>query len=286
MENEDLKLLATELGKHFLAELSFLKGLCSLDLNERARNTKIVIASACSTGTAIHELSKKPEYFYSETIMLSRSFIEKMTNFCYLQVCDESEYERFLLHPLYRAFHNTDRKRAVGANSIGLNFSGRAEMGKDVNVQKALEAFSDSNPKLNWSNLGIDKKVALLAERSKISIEFFLMNTLTLYSDASEALHGSLYGCALPTRAYNPGENYRDVSTVEKNLLKNIALLYVQMGSLIHETLKMFSSTEDVKKLIQGSEKNHKYAIQVMKVIFPGKKEDPKGIPRSFETVD
>ncbi len=272
MENEDLKLLVTELGKHLLAELSILKGLCSLDLNERAQNTKIVIASACSTGTAIHELSKKPEYFYSETIMLSRSFIEKVTNFCYLQVCDDSEYERFLLHPLYRAFHNADKNKVAGANSIELTFSGRAEMGKDTNVQKALAVFSDSNPRLNWSNLGIDKKVALLAEKSEISVESFLMNTLTLYSDASEALHGSLYGCALPTGVYIPGENHKDVSIVEKNLLKNIALLYVQMGSLVHETLKMFPNTKGIEALIKGSRMNHEYAVQIMNVIFPEKK--------------
>lgn len=268
----DLKLLVTELGKHLLAELSILKGLCSLNLNERAQNTKIVIASACSTGTAIHELSKKPEYFYSETIMLSRSFIEKVTNFCYLQVCDDKEYDRFLLHPLYRAFHNSDRSKVAGANSIGLTFSGRAEMGKNANIQKALAIFSDSNQKLNWSNLGIDKKVALIAEKSKISVEFFLLNTLTLYSDASEALHGSLYGCALPTRAYIPGENHKDVSILEENLLKNIALLYVQMGSLVHETLKMFSDTKGIETLIEGSKKNHEYAIQIITVIFPEKK--------------
>lgn len=274
MENKDLNLLIAELGKHLLAELSILKGLCTLDLNERAQNTKIVIASACSTGTAIHELSRKPEYFYSETIMLSRSFVEKMTNFCYLQICDESEYERFLLHPLYRAFHNAERSKVAGAHSIGLNFSGRAEMSKDPNIQRALVTFSDSNSKLNWSNSGIDKKVALIAERSKLSVEFFLMNTLTLYSDASEALHGSLYGCALPTRAYIPGESHKDVSIVEKNLLKNIALLYVQMGSLIHETLRMFPDVEGVKELIDGSKKNHEYAIQVMKVIFPEDRKD------------
>jgi hypothetical protein len=273
MENKDLKLLVEELSKHLLAELSVLKGLCSLNLNERAQSTKIVIATACTTGTAIYELSKRPEYFYSETIMLSRSFIEKMTNFCYLQICDESEYERFLIHPLYRTFHNSERSKVAGMHSIGLSFSGKSEMTKDPKMQRALAIFSETNPKLNWSSLGIDKKVTLLAERSKVSVEFFLMNTLTLYSDASEALHGSLYGCALPTRIYTPGENHKDVPAVERSLLRNIALLYVQMGSLIHETLKMFPDVIGIDQLIEGSKKNHEYAIQIMKLIFPAKEE-------------
>lgn len=270
-KNKELELYVTELGKHLLAELGILNGFWKVELTDRANEVKIVVMSACSTGNAIYLLSKSPEFFYSETIMLARSFIEKITNFCYLQVCDDKEFERFLLHPLYRAFHNSNRSKYVGKHIIGLKYSGKDRMKNGPKMKRALHIFSDVNPRMSWSKLNVDQKIAIIAEKAKVSPEFFLMNTLVVYSDASEALHGSLYGCALPTGAYTPGENHKDPERAKENLLKNTALLYVQMGSLIHELLKLFSDNDDIKPIIESSKKNHELAIAVMKLIFGNK---------------
>jgi len=213
-------------------------------------------------------MSEKPEYFYAETVMLARSFIEKMTNFCYLQVCDDEEYNKFLLHPYYRAFHNADKTKHAGEVKIQLKFAGKSDLKAMPVVSEALSIFSETNPRLNWSTFSLDEKVALLSARSSISPEFFLMNTLTIYSDASEALHGSLYGCALPTGKYIPGGSFGDVDAQRENILKNIALLYVQLGSLIHEMLKIFPENESVKELLIESNENHKNATALMKKIF------------------
>ena len=91
-----------ELSKRFrnflIAQSSILKGVVNQKLDKRAAEVKIVLASACNTATAITELGKKEEYFYNETVMLARSFIEKIINFCYLMICDEEDFEKFILH--------------------------------------------------------------------------------------------------------------------------------------------------------------------------------------------
>lgn len=271
-KNNELELYVEELGKHLFSELSILNSFWKTNLSGRAKEVRVVIMSACSTGNAIHVLSKNPDLFYSETIMLARSFIEKVTNFCYLQVCDDEEFERFLLHPLYRAFHNSDRSKYAGKHTIGLMYSGKDEMINIPQMRKALSLFSDTDPKMNWSKLSVDQKVAVIAEKTKISSEFFLMNTLVIYSNASEALHGSLYGCALPTGAYIPGEDHKDPDRIKDSLLKKTALLYVQTGSLIHEVLKIFLDDDEVKTLFESSKKNHELAVAVMKLIFENKK--------------
>jgi hypothetical protein len=271
-KNNELELYVEELGKHLFAELSILNEFWKTNLTGRAKEVKVVIMSACSTGNAIHLLSKNPDIFYSETIMLARSFIEKVTNFCYLQICDDKELERFLLHPLYRAFHNGDRSKYAGKHTIGLKYSGKDEMKNIPQMQQALAIFSDTDPRMNWSKLNVDQKVSVIAENTKISPEFFLMNTLVIYSNASEALHGSLYGCALPTGAYIPGEDHKNSEKIKESLLKNTALLYVQMGSLIHETLKIFLDNDEIKSLFESSKKNHELATEIMKLIFVNKK--------------
>lgn len=270
-ELQNLELHVSQLGKLFLEELMLLRLYCKANLTGRAKEVRIVAASACSTGNAIHILSEKPEYFYAETVMLARSYVEKMVNFVYLHACDDDEYERFLLHPLYRAYHNADKSKFAGQQKIGITYSGREQMKLDSRMQQALSIFSETNSKLSWSKLGIDQKIAIIKDRSKVSTAFFLLNTLTIYSDASEALHGSLYGCALPTKAYIPGSNTSNTEVINKSLLQDIALMYVQMSSLIHELLKISTEVEGIQTLLEKSTEFQKEAVSTLKKMFPQK---------------
>ncbi len=269
LTNVDLELLTEELRKCLFAELTLLKDACNIPLSKEADEVKILLASSCSTGTAIYNLGKQPEYFYSEMIMLSRSLIEKLTNFTYLQIADSSEYKKFLLHPYYRAFHNTDRSKHDTKGKITFQFTGKEQLKDILQVQEALKIFSASNSKMDWSSLNIDQKIAKISEKTKIQTAFFLMNTLSIYSNASEALHGSLYGCALATGIYSPGVKTNTSGEINKNLLKNTALLYAQLGSMINEIFSLLSEkSEQMKEISKASIENQKVCLSIMKVIF------------------
>jgi len=246
-----------ELGLVFNDELLVLKKYVATELKGRAEEARILPATACSTGLVLYELSKKPDYFYSECIMLARSFIEKITNYCYVQVCSEEEYQKFLLHPYYRLFHNTDLEKYAGKEKVSLKYSGRENLRKNTQVSKALDLFSEDNPRLSWSSLNVHQKIGVLDEKSEIKTSFFLLNTLSLYSDASEALHGSLFGCALPTKAFRLVD-----SDVKKDNLKNICLIYAQLGSIANELIKQNCTSED---LLNISNENQEKAVVLMK---------------------
>jgi hypothetical protein len=269
LEKEALKLKIDDLRECLLSELSLLKeASSSVDLEGRAKEVRIVIASACSTGSALYKLGDKSQYFYAEMNMLARAFIEKITNFCYLQICSDEEYKKFLLHPFYRAFHNTDKEKYSGNKKIKLQFSGREELRKDPKIREALKVFSETNPRKDWSDLGIDQKVALIGEKTNISIEFFLLNTLSIYSNASESLHGSFYGCALPTGIFTFGVDIKDLEQVESHVLKNTALLFAQLGSMINETLRLLSKNRKLTQIFEKSNLNQKKSLTLMKDIF------------------
>lgn len=265
-KTETLKSSVEELREYFLAQLTILRGLSKMKLVGRAYEVRVILLSACSTGSAIHQLGDKPEYFYSEMMMLSRSLIEKLTNFCYLQVCEETDFERYLLYPYYRAFHNSDRKKYTPKGKMQIVYTGKDEMQKDTQVARALDLFSETNPRMSWSSLNIDQKIAFLANNTQLRTEFFLMNTLTIYSNASEALHGSLFGCVLATGAYTPNINHGNRQNVLEHLFKNTALLYVQLGSIIHEITNSLS-LENVS-LLEQSKENEKRALKIMESIF------------------
>jgi hypothetical protein len=268
LDIKDLSLMLNELRKYFLTELTLLKDVCDSVLIDRALEVKIILLSSCSTGTAIHKLGEKPEYFYSEMIMLSRSLIEKITNFVYLQVAEKNEYQKFLLHPYYRAFHNSDKSKYTAKARINILYNGKEGLKSIPKVAEALDAFSETNSKKDWSSKNVDQKISLISKKTKIKTEFFLINTLMVYSNASEALHGSFYGCALATGAFTPEVNTKDLDSVNQNVLKNTALLYAQLGSMIDEVIKFLSEKNEISSLRDASSENQKISVSVMKVIF------------------
>lgn len=269
---EKNKLYLSELRKFLWCQLTILKGLWNAKLKGRAQEIKIVIGSSCCTGWAIYELGGDYERYYTEMMMLARSFIEKIINFCYVMICDEKEYRKFLLHPLYRAYHQMEKSKYAGNVKLEIKFSGRHFIKNNPKVSEALELFSESNPRLNWTDKNLDKKVAVLKERTNINIGIFLMNTLTIYTNASESLHGSLYGCSFHTGAYDPTINISDGKEIDINLIKNTALLYVQLGFMIHEVIKYIvmeiMRDEKLLDLVKGSQGNEKKAVDIMKILF------------------
>jgi len=259
------KEISKHLNNFLLSQSSILKGVVSQKLDKRAEEVKIVLASGCNTVTAIAELGRKEEYFYNEVVMLSRSFIEKIINFCYLMVCDDKDFEKFMLHPLYKSYKNLDRSRWTKKQKLSIEFKGKMDIEKNPTLKKALRIFPKD--KMNWTNLDINKRVNYIGEKTDINVGIFLLNTLSIYSDASEALHGSLYGCSFHTFAFDPTIDHANKEEVEKNLQKNITLLYWQLGAMIHEVVKFLSKKNNLQEFLEGSSKNNENTLRIMKKI-------------------
>jgi len=257
----------------FDRQLFLLRQISRDKLTGRALEVWILIASALSTGSSIIILGKDSKYFFAETIMLARSFLEKIVNFCYLQVCSNSEYEKFMLHPYYRQYHNLNRTKNAHDEKIILQYSGIDEFTKIPQVKKSLEKFSDTNSRKNWSKKTIDEKVAYIKNYSNIDVSFFLMSLLTIYSDASESLHGSLYGCSYHTRVYEPSINQHNKDEVAIYNLKTLILLYANMATLTHLIFQLLKQQNNkIGALFDESKKNQHEILETLNQVF--KKKD------------
>src|SRR6185312_2509168 len=101
-----LKKLHQEAMHFFEAELSMIKAVLPKITDDRVAKTATLLLSSGHTGTALLQLATQTDSFTNETVMLARSFLEKLTNFCYANICDEKEYRAFILHPIYKQYHN------------------------------------------------------------------------------------------------------------------------------------------------------------------------------------
>jgi hypothetical protein len=266
---DDLKRYQKEAIQFFGAQLILLKDSIFKITDERQTKGGVLLMSCGQTGTALLQLSNQIDFFTSESVMLARAFMEKITNFCYVSICDETEYRAFILHPIYKYYHNIITPRMEDdLDYIEENFKTCQEKQKKLKkipiVQEALSIFSETKPNLNWTKKNLSQRIGVIEKWGKMIDVFFTINKLQYYSDASETLHGSLYGCTYDTGVFNPELNHNDKEELNKKLYKENACILLHLGMLIHETFTLISYSSDIKVLWKTSYRNRGKALNLL----------------------
>jgi Family of unknown function (DUF5677) len=265
----DLKHYHNEAMQFFASELMMLKEVIPRLVDDRLAKTATLLISCGQTGAALLQLSAQTDTFTGESLMLARSFMEKITNFCYVNICDEREYRAFLLHPIYKHYHNTgsptmEEDIDFSAENAVARQKKQEELRKIPIVQEALALFSETNSRMNWTRKAMGEKIDIIAKWGKLLDVFFTLNKLEYYSDASEALHGSLYGCTFNVGVFERGFDHTKGEEIEKKLYKDNACVLLHLGMLVHESFTLISYTEDIKEFWDASYRNRGAAVNLL----------------------
>lgn len=100
---DNLKHYHSEATQFFGSELMLLKEVIPKITYDRLVKAAVLLLSCGQTGAALLQLANQTDTFTRESAMLARAFMETITNFCYVGVCDDKEYRAFVLHPIYNA---------------------------------------------------------------------------------------------------------------------------------------------------------------------------------------
>ena len=291
-----------EATNFFASEIMMLKEIIPKIADERQSKAALLLISCTQTGAALLQLANQTDSFTSESVMLSRAFMEKIINFCYVSVCDDKEYRAFILHPIYKQYYNMGRLKEEDVmldeeSNLDKDFllerhkarKERQEKLKSIPiVREALEIFSlkrsvDKSKKQEWINKSLDERLEEIGEWGHVSwtnkslsqrievIEkaekcmdvFFALSKRQYYADASEALHGSLYGCSYGVGAFDPDFDSTKEGELDKKLFKDSALNLLHLGMLIHETFTLISYSLDIKELWDHSYNNRGMALNL-----------------------
>ncbi|WP_263360861.1 DUF5677 domain-containing protein [Flavobacterium collinsii] len=266
---DDLKRFHNDAMIFFGAELMLLKEITTKIDDERLGKCSILLISSGQTGAALLQLASQIDCFASESVMLARAFMEKITNFCYAAICDEKEFRAFVLHPIYKKYHNLGAtKMEDDLNLIDKNIIIRKEkqekFKKNAIVQEALNIFSEKKSRLNWTKKTLNQRIDVIQEWGKLMDVFFTINKLEYYSDASEVLHGSMYGCTYSLGIFDDGFD-RDIDgELEKKMYKDNTCMLLHLGMLMHETLTLISYSNNIDKEWSHSYKNRGVALNLL----------------------
>lgn len=259
--------LSQQMREFLLAESSMLKKACQTGFSGRAKEISIVLASCCNNASAIATLGQEELYFYNEAIVLARAFVERVINFCYLLVCDESEYQNFLKYSLQKGYRKLDRHIAVSNKIVGIKYTGGIEPDMVPGLSDALKDFTSGHGReiTHWTKASISDRLSVISQRTSINVEGFMVNMLSIYEDASEALHGTLYGVSFHTGAHQPGFDHSDIKAAETNNYRNWTLLHWGLGLMLDEVLQFLASSSDIAELASKSASNAKTFSEMMK---------------------
>ena len=189
--------------KYYVQQVLLIKGLYEYQYDEweRIDNPRIVslyhlLMSIYITGNAINLLAINN--FLGESYMLARALLEKLINYMYLLVCEEKEYKRYLAYTKQKSYRILNRSFIVGDQKAELKWTGSINLDDYPELKEAVNEFTNSKGKAikskMWSSLSLADRLAIIRDQSKIKIDGMMLSTLGIYDDASEALHGSLYG--------------------------------------------------------------------------------------------
>lgn len=283
---DNLKHYHHEATQFFASELMLLKKAIPKIAEERLTKAAMLLISAGQTGAALLQLANQTDAFTSQSVMLARSFMEKITNFCYVGICDEKEYRAFLLHPIYKQYHKAaDPKMEDDLNELHENIKAReekqAKLREKTIVQEALAIFSETKSKLNWTKKTLGERIAAIEAWGKVFDVFFTISKFQYYSDASEILHGSLYGCTYSIGAFEPGFDPTDNKELSKKIYKDSTCMLLHLGMLIHEAFTLINYTNDIKDIWEHSYHNRGTALNLLFHVIEKKGFNPI-LPKSI----
>ncbi len=239
----------------------------SKTLDKRSSAIIVLLGSSCQTASAIAKLSEHPEIFLGECYILARAFIEKIINYCYLLVCDDDEYQRFFKYTIQKSFRKLDRNITIDEHEIRLKYTGIPDFDSNPILHDAISAFTSKAGKeqKSWTIKSLRKRISTILKNSKLEPVIFMTNVLTIYEDASEAVHGSLYGCSFQGGFYYPNFNRNNLAEGNQNLQKSTALLLWGLVLLFHQTILLISENNHIDEYVDVSSLNEDASYKVMK---------------------
>lgn len=240
--------------KYFIKQFELAKKVEQICLKSepstRVSELYPLLNSILSSGLAADILLRRG--FIIETYIIGRSFLENMINYCYLQICDEKEYKNFFDYSKQKIFRSIQTQQKVYSH-IGKNYPLPDPSFIHPDMPHLLNKFTSKGGKelKNWSIQTIENKIIKIEiAKNSFSASAHLALYEMLYSDASEALHGTIYGAMFPTGIFF--EKFLKKG-LEENLNSRRINLYLILGQLFQGIFDFLSGTVVEESLsIQG----------------------------------
>lgn len=242
-----------EAGIFLLDQAKLFKKLISLKLQGRAAILKPLILVIAQTAEGIAILGVKG--YPNDCIMLCRAFIERLINCCYLLVCEQDEFRNFKLYFFQKQFRKLNRSIESKKIKIEVKSNLKIDSALFPDLYEALDKFTAKRgkEKTKWTDKSIVDRIKIIEERSRINVGILMLAILWIYEDASEALHGTLYGSLFHYGVCGSGENPWQQGRIDIYLRQLLTMIFWQNGLMIHELISILDGYHRDAEILKQS---------------------------------
>lgn len=215
--------------------------------NQRIQSLYHLLMSIYITGNAINLLALNN--FLSESYMLARALLEKLINYMYVLVCEEDEYQKYLNYTKQKGYRILNRSFIVGEQKAELKWSGSVNLDDNPELREAVNQFTSGKGKAitRWTSLSPAERLNVIRDKGNIKIEGLMLSTLGIWDDASEALHGTLYGAAFHFGFFE-GKTLRKVEDLAETYRNRLLFLFFALGTCIASLFELVSYVYTIEK--------------------------------------
>ena len=200
-------------------------------------------------------------------------------------MCEDDEYQKFFKYTIQKSFRKLDQKITIDEHELRLKYTGIPDFNSNPILQDAVSAFTSKTGKAqkSWTSKSLKKRISTILKNSKLEPVIFMTNVLSIYEDASEAVHGSLYGCSFQGGFYYPNVNNINPTEGNKNLHKDTAFLLWCLALLFHQTILLISEKNHIDEYVDVSSLNGDASYKIMK-LARGHEGKEKGLEPGHES--
>lgn len=180
----------------------------------------------------------------NQAYIIIRALLERLTNFCFLQLCTDDEFGDYVDYTLNKVGRRMDRYiEANGEKKARVALrGGDFELPPEIAAAVAKFTSERGREKTRWTSVSLPDRAAII--EAKLGSTGLFMSFLTIYADASEALHGTLYGAAFHLGAYDVGAAPYDQASLDRHRYETLSFLYLMAGGAIDTLLSMLKELD------------------------------------------
>jgi len=161
-----------------------------------------------------------------------------------------------------------DRSFTVGESKVSLKWSGSIQLGREPELKKALEMFTSEKgkPKTRWTSRSLSEMLECIANKGGLEIGYLMFAILSIYDDASEVLHGTLYGSIFHIGVFT-GKEPASKNELKEGWNEQFSAIFLTLGSCIHTLICAFHKVAAVEDIQKQSTENLKKIGSIIKEI-------------------
>lgn len=119
--------------------------------------------------------------FANQGYILVRALLERAINYCYLQICDEDEFNNFITYSKQKSVRSLNRRLGENNHSVELKFSGEINFDSNPELKQALDKFTSESgkEKTRWTQTSLpDRAIMVEKHCNNIWFTFPIINYL------------------------------------------------------------------------------------------------------------